>query len=238
MNISTSYALAFILVFSSTISHASQVTEPLEALDQNRPRRSHSQMELLSGPEIAIVQTITSKSSDVHLADYKREIDSQNKSLTDALVESQNSRIHKKVRWLSFHEGSSGKLRATGYIVASLSSVSWVISLTPVPCEVQNWMGIGATAGLAIGGAFVWLAKKSEETATKLDGELMAVRGRLLHEASLIDQELALRHPGEPPEPESKPFRHSSSTHLRQIDDVAFPTDQQLDNMEKGKDED
>lgn len=185
--------LLLTVVFIPYKAFSSGIEEQLEKFDEQRPNRSHSQIELLDTNEERKVKTILGHSSTKHLEEYRTELEEQTRILTKMLNDTQKSRVTKIIKWAKFHANSSGKIRAGGYIVACISSVTWVISLTPLPCDVQNWMGIGATAGLAIGGGLLWLAKKSEETKDKLDDELTGIKGKSMHKLVLVDEEIERR---------------------------------------------
>ncbi len=182
-------ALFLALVAAPVTTKATDIESILSSAEDKSAARHPSHMELMTPEEVNNFNTLIAGSSSSHLNRFKESIGTQFGVLLKSLTTGINARHEKLVKWAKFHASASGKLKGWGYVVTAVSAVGWGVSLTPIPCDVQNWLGIASTAGIATGAALIWLSRQSQLTVVRLDNELMSDMGRTLHLQSLIDKE-------------------------------------------------
>lgn len=207
-------AVTSLLLCTASYVHASDLNSLLNTVEERPPMKSPSHMQLMSPEEVKDFNTMIAGSSSSHLDRFRGAISRQFGVLQDSFTNSINSRHEKMVKWAKFHEGISGKVKAGGIILFGVSAVGWFVSLTPIPCDVQNWLSIGSTAGLLTGGAMLWIAKQSVLAVERIDQATMADMGRTLHLESLIDAEVKRRtqeHDGDSSEDEDNTLRGAGS---------------------------
>lgn len=183
---------AIIAMLTTHVSYATNnnyqniLNDPVEEV---RAFRTQSHIRGMDIEEVNEIRHLTTGLSNEHLREFRTAIDSLQKDVLRGYINNIKDEYTRTVRWAKFHFGFFGKAKAASFIIAVTAGIAYSASLTPIPCDVQNWLGISSLilGGFSAGG-FV-LAGKSEVTYKELRDSSAALLGRITHMQTLIDTE-------------------------------------------------